>query len=106
MLFRSAYHWVYRTSMKPWLVADLLILRPEMPRSLISCYESIVRNLDLLARAHSRQGPAQRQARKLHNQLQNLTMENVFQNGLHEFVSNFIGENNQLGLLISEQYLF
>lgn len=102
----NAYHWVYRTSMKPWLVADLLILKPEMPRSLISCYESIVRNLDFLARSHSRQGPAQRQARKLHNHLQNLTMENVFQSGLHEFVSNFIGENNQLGLLISEQYLF
>ena len=102
----NAYHWVYRTSMKPWLVADLLILRPEMPRSLLSCYESIVRNLDLLARAHGRQGAAQRQARKVHDHLQKLTMENVFQNGLHEFVSSFISENNQLGALISEQYLF
>ena len=62
----TAYHWVYRTSMKPWLVADLLILRPEMPRSLISCYESIVRNLDNLARAHGRQGAAQRQARGIY----------------------------------------
>ena len=102
----NAYHWVYRTSMKPWLVADLLILRPEMPRSLLSCYESIVRNLDLLARAHGRQGAAQRQARKVHDHLQKLTMENVFQNGLHEFVSSFISENNHLGALISEQYLF
>jgi len=84
----------------------LLILRPEMPRSLLSCYESIVRNLDLLARAHGRQGAAQRQARKVHDHLQKLTMENVFQNGLHEFVSSFISENNHLGALISEQYLF
>ncbi len=53
---------VYRTSMKPWLVADLLILRPEMPRSLISCYESIVRNLDSLARAHA--GREQRSVRR------------------------------------------
>jgi len=30
----TAYHWVYRESLKPWLVADLLILREEMPRSL------------------------------------------------------------------------
>jgi uncharacterized alpha-E superfamily protein len=30
----TAYHWVYRDSIKPWLVADLLILREEMPRSL------------------------------------------------------------------------
>lgn len=102
----TAYHWVYRTSMKPWLVADLLILRPEMPRSLISCYESIVRHLDHLARAHGRQGAAQRQARSVYGKLQNSTMESVFQNGLHEFVNGFITDNNQLGTLISEQYLF
>ncbi len=102
----TAYHWVYRTSMKPWLVADLLILRPEMPRSLISCYESIVRNLDNLARAHGRQGASQRHARGVYGKLEKLTMESVFQGGLHEFVQSFIAENNRLGALISEQYLF
>ena len=102
----TAYHWVYRTSMKPWLVADLLILRPEMPRSLISCYESIVRNLDNLAHAHGRQGASQRQARSMHGKLETLSMQNVFQNGLHEFVQGFISENNRLGTLISKQYLF
>ena len=30
----TAYHWVYRESLKPWLVADLLILNRQMPRSL------------------------------------------------------------------------
>ena len=102
----TAYHWVYRTSMKPWLVADLLILRLEMPRSLISCYESIVRNLDNLARAHGRQGASQRQARGTYGRLETLSMESVFQGGLHEFVQSFISENNKLGALISEQYLF
>ena len=34
----TSYHWVYRESLKPWLVADLLILKEEMPRSLASCY--------------------------------------------------------------------
>jgi uncharacterized alpha-E superfamily protein len=102
----TAYHWVYRTSMKPWLVADLLILRPEMPRSLISCYESIVRNLDSLAHAHGRQGAAQRQARNMYGKLETLSMESVFQGGLHEFIQSFISENNRLGTLISEQYLF
>ena len=38
----TAYHWVYRESVKPWLIADLLILRDEMPRSLASCYENLV----------------------------------------------------------------
>ena len=58
----TAYHWVYRDSLQPWLVADLLILKEEMPRSLASCYEAIVRNLDSISGAYGRQGPAQRQA--------------------------------------------
>jgi len=44
----TAYHWVFRESIKPWNVADLLILRPQMPRSLISCYDNIVRFLDAI----------------------------------------------------------
>jgi uncharacterized alpha-E superfamily protein len=35
-----------------------------------------------------------------------MTTESVFQDGLHEFVSAFLADNNQVGALISEQYLF
>src|SRR6195256_2245075 len=59
----TAYHWVYRESLKPWLIADLLILKEEMPRSLASCYSQLVQNLDYIGRAYGRQGAAQRQAR-------------------------------------------
>src|ERR1700750_1789604 len=34
----TAYHWVYRESLKPWLIADLLILNEQMQRSLANCY--------------------------------------------------------------------
>ncbi len=101
----TAYHWVYRESLKPWLVADLLILREEMPRSLASCYEAIVRNLDQLGGAYGRQGPAQRQARGLRTRLQNSKMDGIFQRGLHEFISEFITENNKLGAAVTEQFL-
>ena len=75
----TAYHWVYRESVKPWLIADLLILRDEMPRSLASCYENLVRYLDHIARAYGRQGPAQRQARAIRARLENSRMEEIFQ---------------------------
>ena len=58
----TAYHWVYRESVKPWLVADLLILNRQMPRSLANCYEILVRHLDLIADAYGRRGPSQRLA--------------------------------------------
>ena len=101
----TAYHWVYRDSLKPWLIADLLILKDEMPRSLASCYEAIVRNLDAIAESYGRQGPAQRQARGIRTRLQNSRMDGVFQRGLHEFIGEFISENNRLGSAITEQFL-
>jgi len=101
----TAYHWVYRESVKPWLIADLLILKDELPRSLASCYGNLVQNLDYIARAYGRQGPAQRQARAVRARLENSRMEEIFQNGLHEFISDFIADNNKLGGAITEQYL-
>ncbi len=101
----TAYHWVYRENVKPWLVADLLMLRDEMPRSLASCYENLVQNLDRIATAYGRQGPAQRQARTVRARLENSKIEQIFQNGLHEFIDTFVEDNNRLGTAVSQQYL-
>lgn len=101
----TAYHWVYRDSIKPWLVADLLILREEMPRSLASCYANLATFLDELARTYGRQGESQRHARRLHARLRNARTEEIFQGGLHEFLQSFIAENNRLGAAITDQYL-
>src|SRR6476620_2562432 len=101
----TAYHWVYRENLKPWLIADLLILKDEMPRSLASCYEAIMRTLDSIAGAYNRQGPAQRQARGIRTRLQNSSMDGIFQRGLHEYIGEFIVENNRLGALVTEQFL-
>lgn len=101
----TSYHWVYRESVKPWLVADLLILKEEMPRSLASCYENIVTNLDRMATSYGRQGPAQRLARGVRTRLQNSRMDEIFQRGLHEFIQEFIADNNRIGATISQQYL-
>jgi uncharacterized alpha-E superfamily protein len=101
----TAYHWVYKQSLKPWLVADLLILNNEMPRSLAACYDNITRYLDQLAHAYGRQGASQRQARLTQSRLQNMRIDEVFQSGLHDFVTAFISDNNRLGTAIAEQYL-
>ncbi len=101
----TAYHWVYRENVKPWLVAELLILRDEMPRSLASCYENLVQNADRIARAYGRQGLAQRQARTIRARLENSRIEQIFQEGLHEFLNDFIKDNNQFGAAVTQQYL-
>ncbi|MEO8651851.1 MAG: alpha-E domain-containing protein [Hyphomicrobiaceae bacterium] len=101
----TSYHWVYRENIKPWLVADFLILRPEQPRSLISCYMELNDFLDKIAETYGRQGPAQHIARSTTARLQNANMDSIFQSGLHEFLEAFIEDNNKLGSAISQQYL-
>lgn len=101
----NAYHWVYRESIKPMLVADLLILNRQMPRSFLNCYGQLVEHLDLIADAYGRRGPSQRLAGNLLARLEGDHIERVFASGLHEFVTAFIDENNRVGEAIATQYL-
>jgi uncharacterized alpha-E superfamily protein len=100
-----AYHWVYRDRLKPWLIAELLILRPEMPRSLVACLSEIARTLDVLAEAYGVRGECHRVAGQLHSQLRYGKIEAIFKGGLHEYLTGFIDENALLGREISRQYL-
>jgi uncharacterized alpha-E superfamily protein len=102
----TAYRHVYRDSVKPWLVADLLILNRRMPRSLAACVGDMVRYLDRLAETSGRRGPAHRLAVTASNRLAAARIDAIFAAGLHEFITDFTAENNRLGSAISEQYLF
>ncbi|HWW11060.1 MAG TPA: alpha-E domain-containing protein, partial [Brevundimonas sp.] len=101
----TAYRWVYRDSVKPWLVADLLVLNRQMPRSLASCQTSIVRYLERLASDYGRRGPAQRLAAERMRAFETSRIETIFQAGLHEYIQSFLAENGRLGQAITEQYL-
>jgi uncharacterized alpha-E superfamily protein len=100
-----AYHWVYRDRIKPWLIAELLILRPETPRSLISCLSEIMGHLDLLAQTYGRRNECHRLAGQMHAKLRFERVDQIFQSGLHEFLIGFIDGNVELGDEISRQYL-
>ena len=101
----TAYRWVYRDSVKPWLVADLLILNHQIPRSLAQCYEEVLRCLDQLATPSGRRGPAHRLAAAGYAALKSEDRRDLSR-GLHEFLRGFIADNNRLGEAIAEQYLF
>src|SRR5690606_8506973 len=96
-----SYRWVYRDSYKPWRIADYLILNRQMPRSLHSCYDEIVMALDELARFYGATDGPQSLARRTLDDLAQGDMDNIFQSGLHEFLTAFIACNNRLGCEIS-----
>ncbi|PZN97459.1 MAG: hypothetical protein DCF29_22535 [Alphaproteobacteria bacterium] len=101
----TAYRWVYRDSVKPWLVADLMVLNRQMPRSLASCQASIVRYLERLSTDYGRRGPAQRLAQERMRAFDGANIDAIFQSGLHEYIQSFLYENGRLGQAITDQYL-
>ncbi|MFN2376001.1 MAG: alpha-E domain-containing protein [Candidatus Binatia bacterium] len=101
-----SYHWVYHDRLHPWHVAELLILRPEMPRSLRSCYAQITRYLDLIAGRYSgRRGECHRLAGEIEAKLRFGRIEDIFQSGLHEFLTEIVEDTETLGRNIGEFYL-
>src|SRR3984885_14742132 len=86
-----SYHWVYHERLKPWLIAELLILRPEMPRSLFACFDQIATQLDQLSQRYGgKRGECHRLAGEMHAKLRYGRIQDIFQQGLHEFLTEFI----------------
>jgi uncharacterized alpha-E superfamily protein len=102
-----SYRWFYRDSTyRPWLVAEFLILREEMPRSLTFCYQWITRSLDGLAEDYGRSYGCQQEASDTYARLKAGKMDDIFQSGLHEFLQDFVRANNQLAADIAQTYNF
>jgi uncharacterized alpha-E superfamily protein len=102
-----AYRWFYRDShYRPWLVAEFLILREEMPRSLVFSYQWINTALEGLGQLHGKRYECHDMAAQSLALLRSGKMENIFQNGLHEYVSDFLRCNTALSASIAQTYHF
>jgi uncharacterized alpha-E superfamily protein len=102
-----AYRWFYKDSRyKPWLVSEFLILKEEMPRSLLFTYNWISLALDGLSELYGSRYACHEIAMETHNRLKHGNMEQIFQNGLHEFLQDFMAANNSLSQSIATTYNF
>ncbi len=101
-----AYHHVYKGDYTPWGIADFLILNGMFPRSVSYCYRSIKRFLDDLAELYGERSSPQAVAGEMVERLDRTGIEELFQNGLHEFVSDAIATTRRLSNEISRAYHF
>jgi uncharacterized alpha-E superfamily protein len=97
------YRKVYRDVIKPERVADLLILRADMPRSLHASLNEVVQNLANVTDGQSSE--TQRRAGKLRAELQYGHIEEILANGLHAFLTQFLDRINDIGARISRDFL-
>ena len=101
-----AYHHVYKGDYTPWGIADFLILNATFPRSVAYCYRSIKRFLDDIASDYGETSSPQLVANEMVERLDAIGIEELFQSGLHEFVSEAIGTTRRLSMEISKAYHF
>ena len=99
----ETYRKVYRDVITPGRVADLLILRRDMPRSLHASLHEVVENLSVLANDHSSE--TQRRAGRLLADLQYGRIDEILSQGLHAFLTQFLDKVNDLGAGISRDFL-
>lgn len=103
---RLAYRLLYPEGLRPWLVADLLILRQELPRSLQFAAAETVELLAECGASTGRQGEADRLARQRLTMLDTADIGDVFQQGLHEWLTRYLADNDELGRAIAHQFRF
>jgi Uncharacterized protein conserved in bacteria len=87
-------------------IADYLILNRRMPRSLAYCYRGIVDALDFLAEEYGARHDCHRTADAQLSELGAASIADIFENGLHEFLTDFIKGNATLGDQIAAAYQF
>jgi uncharacterized alpha-E superfamily protein len=99
----EVYRKAYRNVIRPEKVAELLILRPDMPRSLAACMNEVVSNLKMVANEQSNE--TLRRAGRLQSDLQYGRIDEILATGLHAFLTQFLERVGTLGLGISRDFL-
>ena len=99
----EVYRRVYRDVITPFKVAQLLILRDDMPRSLQRCCKEVHSNLRSVKNQQSAE--TERRAGEMHAMLHFTRMEDIIAAGLPNFLEQFLGKLGNLGDRIASDFL-
>ncbi|WP_297614360.1 alpha-E domain-containing protein [uncultured Roseicyclus sp.] len=101
-----AYRWITQGETSPIGIADFLIFDTRMPRSMAFSVDKIAANLGFLEQAYGMRHPCHDQIDTLAARLSHGTIDRVFEDGLHEFITDFLGDVAKLGQQIETDYRF
>lgn len=105
MTAQRAFNWSYTGEITAAKIAHLLILNRKFPRSLLSCVQWSCDHLDSIADEYSAGTKAQETAHQLLDELRSATVDQIFDEGLHEFLSRNVARNAELALTVQNVYL-
>ncbi len=100
----QAYRRIFRDVIRPRRVAELLILRDDMPRSLRVSFGELTQLLDQLREMFQRDYLSARLADQMYNRLRFGRIDDIFEQGLHEFLTEVVNSNFALGKAIADDF--
>ncbi len=98
----ESYRKVYSDTVTPVRIAELLILRVDIPRSLHFCMHDVYKILCEVQNRSSAE--ATRQAGEIYAALQFGRISNIFSTGLHEYLTEFLEATDRLGEEITQSF--
>ncbi|SFE65224.1 alpha-E domain-containing protein [Roseivivax sediminis] len=105
MSAHRAFHWTYKGEITASRIAHFLILNSQFPRSLLTAVQGTCEHLDHLARGYRQTSRAQSAARALYGELAEAQVEDIFDEGLHEFLARFMRQNAGIAGIVQDTYL-
>ncbi|MCK5745778.1 MAG: alpha-E domain-containing protein, partial [Oricola sp.] len=103
---QRAYRWLNAGDINPKGIAEFLIRDRRLPRSLAFCYTKLVDNLGYLADDYGHRLPCHDLSEEVLAKLRGHTIDTIFDQGLHQFLEEFLSANNRLGRQIEQDYRF
>ena len=101
-----AYYHLYRDNVKPWHIADFLLINGVFPRSLAYSVGQMGYHLDRLSQVHGGSATCHRSVTLFEERLTRMHDGDIFRYGLHEFVGESMSELDALNRQIAEAYHF
>jgi uncharacterized alpha-E superfamily protein len=101
-----SYRWLNGGETTPQGIADFLILDKRMPRSMAFCFSKIGENLNWLADDYGLRHDCHALADRICAGLNAATVQSIFDEGLHEFLTASINDTAELASLIQTDFRF
>ncbi|ESZ85936.1 MAG: hypothetical protein Q27BB25_16855 [Blastomonas sp. CACIA14H2] len=101
-----AFRWLNPGETNPRNIAQFMILDQVMPRSLSFCASRMASALEAIAREYGGAGDSLHQAAGLSQELANTNIDMIVDNGLHQFIQDFIKRNNSISAQIEQEFRF
>ena len=102
----SVYRWLFPGRTSALGITEFLIFDQRFPRSLAFAYSKLLDNLRYLANDYGMQSQALAATEDLCLRLSKTDAAKIFDDGLHEFLIDFLGTNRNIGALVEQDYRF